>query len=176
MLFIDGTNRDIAVQWLNLSDKNKHHYSFAAYPANERSDRCIFYLDEIHTGGTDFRFLIEFKAAVTLGNGLTKDDFVQQTYHYVSKEIKDVVLKQLKDYGGTKQCLSQLLDEEQQRELEQELEEERSPPVTTCQPILHEEIKQLCDMHSSMMNLKQHPIVFRRLPNAFTGATFVNDC
>ncbi|CAF4319223.1 unnamed protein product, partial [Rotaria sordida] len=72
--------------------------------------------------------------------------------------------------------LSQLLDEEQQRELEQELEEERSPPVTTCQPILHEEIKQLCDMHSSMMNLKQHPIVFRRLPNAFTGATFVNDC
>ncbi|CAF4367181.1 unnamed protein product, partial [Rotaria sordida] len=82
----------------------------------------------------------------------------------------------LKDYGGTKQCLSQLLDEEHQRELEQELEEKRSPPVTTCQPILHEEIKQLYDMHSSMMNLKQHPIVFRHLPYAFTGTTFVNDC
>ncbi|CAF1065815.1 unnamed protein product [Rotaria sordida] len=171
MLFIDGTNRDIAVQWLNLSDKNKIDY--VAYFVFDSIVVCDY---EIHTGETDFRFLIEFKAAVTLGNGLTKDDFVQQTYHYVSKEIKDVVLKQLKDYGGTKQCLSQLLDEEHQRELEQELEEKRSPPVTTCQPILHEEIKQLYDMHSSMMNLKQHPIVFRHLPYAFTGTTFVNDC
>ncbi|CAF4833219.1 unnamed protein product, partial [Rotaria sp. Silwood1] len=55
--------------------------------------------------------------------------------------IKDATLKRLQDYSGTKQRLSQLLDEKQQRELEQELEEERPPPVTPCEPILHEEIK-----------------------------------
>ncbi|CAF5012112.1 unnamed protein product [Rotaria sp. Silwood1] len=56
-------------------------------------------------------------------------------------KIKDATLKRLQDYSGTKQRLSQLLDEKQQRELEQELEEERPPPVTPCEPILHEEIK-----------------------------------
>ncbi|CAF0875007.1 unnamed protein product [Rotaria sordida] len=95
-LFIDGTNKDIAIKWLKLSNKNNvdyavyfdsdsivvcdrllHHYSFVTSPANERLDRCIFYLDEIHTRGTDFKFPIGFKAAVTLGNGLTKDRFVQ---------------------------------------------------------------------------------------------------
>ncbi|CAF1260892.1 unnamed protein product [Rotaria sp. Silwood1] len=95
-LFIDGTNRDIAVKWLNLSNKNKidyaiyfdsdsivvcdreyHHYRFETSPASERLDRCVFYLDEIHTRGTDFKFPNGFQAAVTLGNGLTKDRFVQ---------------------------------------------------------------------------------------------------
>ncbi|CAF3595516.1 unnamed protein product [Rotaria sp. Silwood1] len=95
-LFIDGTNRDIAIKWLNLSDKNKidyvvyfdsdsivvydrqyHDYPFVTSPASERLDRCIFYLDEIHTRGTDLKFPRGFKAAVTLGNGLTKDRFVQ---------------------------------------------------------------------------------------------------
>ncbi|CAF5111548.1 unnamed protein product, partial [Rotaria sp. Silwood1] len=50
---------------------------------------------------------------------------------------KDATLKRLQDYSGTKQRLSQLLDEKQQRELE----EERPPPVTPCEPILHEEVK-----------------------------------
>ncbi|CAF3218262.1 unnamed protein product, partial [Rotaria socialis] len=95
-LFIDGTNREIAVKWLNLSNRNQidyvvyfdcdsivvgdrqsHHCPFVTSPASERLDRCIFYLDEIHTRGTDFKFLVGFKAAVTLGNGLTKDRFVQ---------------------------------------------------------------------------------------------------
>ncbi|CAF3125081.1 unnamed protein product [Rotaria sp. Silwood2] len=327
-LFIDGTNRDIAMKWLKLSDKNiidyavyfdsdsivvcdrqLNNYSFVTSPASERLDRCIFYLDEIHTRGTDFKFPIGFKAAVTLGNGLTKDRFVQacmrmrklghghsltfwgsyevhqqikklnpnindlsklidilrwvyentqqstwdglhhwasqslsyqrkvsafqrinwnddqqvftdewmkdlanecsepevieltkmygaskamqtlveihhnryeQTSHDIWKEMKDAVLERLEDYAGAKQRLSQLLDEEQQRELEQELEEERQlerpPPVKPCQPILHEEIKQLCDMQSIMMNLTQYPRVFRRLPYAFIGTTFANDC
>ena len=34
-------------------------------------------MDEIHTRGTDFKFPRGFRAAVTLGNGLTKDRFVQ---------------------------------------------------------------------------------------------------
>ncbi|CAF4143622.1 unnamed protein product, partial [Rotaria magnacalcarata] len=339
-LFIDGTNREIAIKWLNLSDRNQidyvvyfdcdsivvgdrqsHHCPFVASPASERLDRCIFYLDEIHTRGTDFKFPVGFKAAVTLGNGLTKDRFVQacmrmrklgnghsltlwsshevhqqiktlknnsliiehkrrkgdeliklidilrwvyentqqatwdglhhwaaqslnfqrkvsafqhidwndnqqvftnaimtdlskecceseiiklvsmygapkelQTLfeihhkryehthypHGLSKEIKDAVLKRLEDYGGTKQRLSQLLDEEQQRELEQELEEERQkefpPPVEPCEPILHEEITRLCDTHSDIMDLTQFPNVFRHLPYAFTGTTFLREC
>ncbi|CAF1340953.1 unnamed protein product [Rotaria sp. Silwood1] len=95
-LFIDRTNREIAIKWLNLSDKNKidyvvyfdndsivvcdrqyYHCPFIRSPASERLDYCIFYLDEIHTRGTDFKFPVGFKAAVTLGNSLTKDRFVQ---------------------------------------------------------------------------------------------------
>ena len=95
-LFVDGTNRQIAVKWLNLSDKIKidyavyfesdsifvcdrqyQHHAFLTSPASERPDRCVFYLDEIHTRGTDFKFPNEFRAAVTLGNGLTKDRLVQ---------------------------------------------------------------------------------------------------
>jgi hypothetical protein len=334
-LFIDGTNKDIAVKWLNLSDRTKidyavyfdsdsivvcdrqyHHHRFETSPASERLDHCVFYLDEIHTRGTDFKFPKGFRAAVTLGNGLTKDRFVQAcmrmrklgnghsltfwsshevhqqitglkknaspqnqaendsislidilrwvyentvqstwdglhhwaaqslsfqrkvaafrniqwndqqqvftdtmmielaqeclepeiielvrmygapkvlqtvfeihfaryqsiTYHF-STDIRDAVLKKLYDYGGTKQRLSQLLDEEQQRELEQELEEERQleppPPVTPCEPILHEEIKRLSDIHSNIMNLSQYPLVFQPLAYAFIGTTFFNEC
>ncbi|CAF1915257.1 unnamed protein product [Rotaria magnacalcarata] len=75
----------------------------------------------------------------------------EHTHHDLSKETKDAVLKRLRDYGGTKQRLSQLLDEEQKRELEQELEEERQlerpPSVEPCKPIMHKEIERLCDMH-----------------------------
>ncbi|CAF4711477.1 unnamed protein product, partial [Rotaria sp. Silwood2] len=103
----------------------------------------------------------------------------QHFTHHLDKQIQDVVLKRLKDYGGTQQRLSQLLDEEQQRELEQELEEERQlerpSPAIPCEPILHEEIKRLCDMHSDIMNLNQYPNVFRPLPYAFTDTTFFND-
>ncbi|CAF1315107.1 unnamed protein product [Rotaria sordida] len=95
-LFIDGTNHQIAEKWLNLLDKNKIDYAvyfefdeifvidrlhrchaFSTSPASERLDRCVFYLDEIHTRGTDLKFPNDFQAAVTLGNGLTKDRLVQ---------------------------------------------------------------------------------------------------
>ncbi|CAF4154410.1 unnamed protein product, partial [Rotaria sordida] len=95
-LFVDGTNRQIAVKWLDLSDKIKidyvvyfesdsifvcdrqyQHHAFLTSPASEHLDRCVFYLDEIHTRGTDFKFPHKFRAAVTLGNGLTKDRLVQ---------------------------------------------------------------------------------------------------
>ena len=95
-LLIDGTNREIALQWLQLTNKSHidyaiyfefdcllvcdrqgHHHSFLSSPASERLDRCVVYLDEAHTRGTDFKFPHGFRAAVTLGNGLTKDRFVQ---------------------------------------------------------------------------------------------------
>ena len=95
-MFVDGTNREIAMNWLKLSDKDKvdyaiyfqfdlivvcdrqfQHNSFFTSPASERLDRCVIYFDEVHTRGTDFKFPRGFLAAVTLGNGLTKDRFVQ---------------------------------------------------------------------------------------------------
>jgi hypothetical protein len=345
-LFIDGTNREIAVNWLKLSDKAKidyviyfefdsivvcdrqfHHHSFLTSPASERLDRCVFYLDEVHTRGTDFNFPNGFKAAVTLGNGLTKDRFVQASmrmrklgqghslifwssdevyrqivllkkcllhqnpqidmdnhsdsfqlkdilrwvyentqeatwdglYHWAlqslsfqrkvnafqnihwtnhqqiytdqmmeelaekclepeiielkrmygvprvlqtiseiytilyqqsniltSEQIHNAVLKRMYAYGGSKQRLSQVLDEEQQRELEQELaqeqqreqehEQKRPRSIHPCQPILHDEIKRLCNLDDFMLNLSALPLVFRPLSYAFIDSTFFEVC
>ncbi|CAF1396340.1 unnamed protein product [Adineta ricciae] len=95
-LFVNGSNRQIAIQWLEKSnlaeidyavyfqsdslyvcDRQNQHHSFANSPASERLERCVFYLDEVHTRGTDFKFPKGFRAVVTLGNGSTKDRFVQ---------------------------------------------------------------------------------------------------
>ena len=95
-LFDDKTNQAIAIEWLNISDVCKIDYAiylesdsiiacdrqlhkcpFQTSPAIERLDRCVVYLDEIHTRGTDFKFPTPFRAAVTLGSGLTKDRLVQ---------------------------------------------------------------------------------------------------
>ncbi|CAF1324840.1 unnamed protein product [Adineta steineri] len=331
-LFVDGSNRDIAVKWLMLSNKDNidyavyfdsdaivvcdrqfHHHRFETSPASERLDHCVFYLDEIHTRGTDFKFPNGFRAAVTLGNDLTKDRFVQACMRmrklgnghaltfWSSKEVhqqiitlkdqswkekhdtvtvKDIllwvyqntvhstweglhhwaaqslsfqrkvkafgkinwrneqqeftstimkelateclepevtelkhmygarkklctiddiylvryqqfdydlsikiyhaVLERLINYGGTKQRLTQLLDDEQQRELEHELEEERQfarpSPTKPCNPILHKEIKQLCNTHDNILKLDQLRNVFQPLPYTFTNTTFSIDC
>ncbi|KAJ6646166.1 hypothetical protein Bhyg_01377, partial [Pseudolycoriella hygida] len=42
-----------------------------------RMDRCIVYLDEIHTRGTDLKFPIDWKACVTLSREITRDKTVQ---------------------------------------------------------------------------------------------------
>ena len=332
-VFIDGSNEEIARIWLDLSDQAKIDYAvyfnsdsivvcdrqlrvhpFVTSPASERLDHCIFYLDEIHTRGTDFKFPSGFRAVLTLGNGLTKDRFVQAAMrmrklgighsltfcsshevhqqilalkrqpsegnlqhqinvvdilrwvyentqqatwdgfhhwaaqslsfqrklsafrniqwkneqqvltdtmmiemaaecleseiidlrdmygsskvlrtvfeihsvryqhidYHLSAEIRDTVLRRLRDFGGTKQRLSQLLDEEQQRELEQELEEERQlarpGPAEPCAPVLHDEIKRLCNTQNEAMNLTQLPNVFRGLAYAFIGTTLFPDC
>jgi hypothetical protein len=53
---------------------------------------------------------------------------------------------------------------------------ERPAAVSPCQPILHNEIKRLCDTRGDMLNLTQLTKVFRPLVYAFTGTTFLNDC
>ncbi|CAF1073549.1 unnamed protein product, partial [Rotaria magnacalcarata] len=337
-LFIDGSNRQIATKWLDLSniniidyvvyfemdaifvcDRQYQHHAFSTSPASERLDRCLFYLDEIHTRGTDFKFPNEFRAAVTLGNGLTKDRLVQacmrmrklgkhhwlsfwsssEVHHQIqtlkktsalykekgngndhisltdilrwvyentqqatwdglhhwatqslsfqqkisafrnfdwnnyqqiltnimmenlakasleaeildlktmyghkktfqtvyeiysaryqysntgySTEIHEAVSKRLLDYGGAKTLLTQLLDEEQQRELEreQEAEEERQQirPIAAvpCEPILHHEIMNLCEMHDPILNLSRLPNVFCPITDAFIGTTFYRE-
>ncbi|CAF1598266.1 unnamed protein product [Adineta ricciae] len=336
-LFIDGSNKEIATKWLALSDRNRidyavyfksdsifvcdrqdHEHRFETSPASERLDHCIFYLDDVHTRGTDFKFPKGFRAAVTLGNGLTKDRFVQACmrmrklgsghsltfwsshevhqqilnlkkkisvenreevnnndpmgvmdilcwvyentqqatwdglHHWASqsisfqrkisafepihwndnqqvftnemmkelaekclepeiiellrmygspkelrtvfemyslryadvgdassRQIQQAVLRQLKKYGGKKRRLAQLLDEEQQRELEQELEEERQlqrpPAVQPCQPILHDEIKKLCEVNENV-DIVSSRDVFQHLNYAFTNTTLFKIC
>lgn len=46
-------------------------------PFAKQLDRCLVYLDEAHTRGTDLRLPRNYRAAVTLGNSLTKDRLVQ---------------------------------------------------------------------------------------------------
>jgi hypothetical protein len=104
----------------------------------------------------------------------------QSPNHLLPIEMHSAVLKRLRDYGGKKTRLSQLLDEEQQRELEQELEEERhfasASSVEPCEPKLHNRILRLCDTNGDMMDLSKLPSIFQPLVYAFTGTTFYNDC
>ncbi|CAF1422022.1 unnamed protein product [Rotaria sp. Silwood1] len=78
-LFIDGTNRDIAVKWLNQSDKNKIDYIvYFDFDSIIACDRQLhLYALVTFPARTDFKFPMGFKVAITLGNGLTKDRFVQ---------------------------------------------------------------------------------------------------
>ncbi|KAK0456871.1 hypothetical protein EV421DRAFT_1755305 [Armillaria borealis] len=46
-------------------------------PFKYQLDKCVVYLDEAHTRGTDLKLPIHFRAAVTLGANVTKDRLVQ---------------------------------------------------------------------------------------------------
>ncbi|KAF8550398.1 hypothetical protein OG21DRAFT_1514065 [Imleria badia] len=46
-------------------------------PLVQQLDRCIAYLDDVHTRGTDIKFPRGFRAAVTLGAKVTKDRLAQ---------------------------------------------------------------------------------------------------
>src|SRR5690606_31984791 len=46
-------------------------------PFSNQLDKCLVYLDEVHTRGVDLRLPTTYRAAVTLGPSLTKDRLVQ---------------------------------------------------------------------------------------------------
>jgi hypothetical protein len=46
-------------------------------PFNRQLDKCVVYLDDVHTRGTDLKFPRGTRAAVTLGPKVTKDRVVQ---------------------------------------------------------------------------------------------------
>jgi hypothetical protein len=50
---------------------------FISSPFNRQLEKCIVYLDEAHTRGTDLKLPQGIRAAVTLGPKLTKDRLVQ---------------------------------------------------------------------------------------------------
>ena len=92
---LELTNRELAAAWLKLEPDAK-----AAIYFNEddelsvltqegttqlllessfawRLDECVVYLDDAHTRGTDIKFPLDFRAAVTLGPKVTKDRLTQ---------------------------------------------------------------------------------------------------
>jgi hypothetical protein len=50
---------------------------FISSPFNKQLERCLVYLDDAHTRGTDLKFPQGTRAAVTLGQNVTKDRLVQ---------------------------------------------------------------------------------------------------
>ena len=50
---------------------------FVSSPFNRQLDKCVVYLDEAHTRGTDLKLPKGMRAAVTLGPKVTKDRLVQ---------------------------------------------------------------------------------------------------
>jgi len=52
---------------------------FISSPFNRQLEKCVVYLDDTHTRGTDLKFPKGTRAAVTLGPKVTKDRLVQGT-------------------------------------------------------------------------------------------------
>lgn len=50
---------------------------FISSPYRQQLDKCIVYLDDVHTRGTDLKLPRNTRAAVTLGAKVTKDRLVQ---------------------------------------------------------------------------------------------------
>ena len=88
-------NEDLVRHWLNLKPQipagiffdNLDHLTvltqdgtvepFTSSPFNRQLDKCIVYLDDDHTRGTDLKLPRETRAAVTLGPKVTKDRLLQ---------------------------------------------------------------------------------------------------
>ena len=73
-VFFDDTNEILVI------DRDGSIETLATSPFAATLDRCVVYLDEVHTRGTDLRLPENFRAAVTLAVGLTKDRLVQGTF------------------------------------------------------------------------------------------------
>ncbi|KAF9769930.1 hypothetical protein IL306_012577 [Fusarium sp. DS 682] len=95
---VDLTNQEFSMQWLALHQNDDHTQAvvfvndndetiiidhsgkvedFQTSPFSNQLDRCLVFLDEAHTRGTDLKLPANYRAVVTLGAGLTKDRLVQ---------------------------------------------------------------------------------------------------
>ena len=92
---LDFSNRQVAEAWLDISrdtsgaiyfnendelmvlTRNGVSQPMLSSPLCRQLDRCVVYLDHAHTRGTDIKFPIGSRAAVTLGPKVTKDALVQ---------------------------------------------------------------------------------------------------
>ncbi|KAI6002350.1 hypothetical protein EDC04DRAFT_3147123 [Pisolithus marmoratus] len=62
---------------LTVLSREETTQSLLESPYASRLDECVVYLDDAHTRGTDIKFPIDFRAAVTLGPKVTKDRLTQ---------------------------------------------------------------------------------------------------
>ncbi|KAJ7521861.1 hypothetical protein O6H91_19G071900 [Diphasiastrum complanatum] len=97
-LMIELSNRDVATKWLGMLcdgstieaaiyfdgdnqimavDRDGRTAPLPLSPYQRQMDRCVVYLDDVHTRGTDLKIPYGSHACVTLGRGITKDCLVQ---------------------------------------------------------------------------------------------------
>ncbi|KAK2793814.1 hypothetical protein FQN51_001032 [Onygenales sp. PD_10] len=62
---------------LYVLTRDGHKETFVVSPYAMQTEKCLVYLDEVHTRGTDLSLPDHYRAAVTLGPNLTKDRLVQ---------------------------------------------------------------------------------------------------
>ncbi|CAO2650553.1 Nn.00g018450.m01.CDS01 [Neocucurbitaria sp. VM-36] len=93
---LEQDNRQVAETWLKMSDDKRiqaavffedeelsvldragRTESLQISPFLKHLDLCVVFLDEAHTRGTDLKLPRNYRAAVTLGAGLTKDRLMQ---------------------------------------------------------------------------------------------------
>ena len=102
---LDTTNRDFVKAWMETASdvdagvffdeddnvmvltRDLKLETLAVSSFQNRMDRCVVYLDEVHTRGTDLKIPAKARAAVTLGPRLTKDRLVQGRLHRPSTSI-----------------------------------------------------------------------------------------
>ncbi|KAK4155980.1 hypothetical protein C8A00DRAFT_41452 [Chaetomidium leptoderma] len=71
VIFVDDQDE------LSVLTRNGMVESFLTSPFATQTDRCLVFLDQAHTRGTDLKLPDSYRAAVTLGPGVTKDTLVQ---------------------------------------------------------------------------------------------------
>lgn len=96
-LMLELNNKQVAEEWLNLTrdhlydaaiyfdskdilqtiDRNGTIAEFDCSVYRENLKRCLVYLDDTHTRGTDLKFPSNWKACVTLSGEITRDKTVQ---------------------------------------------------------------------------------------------------
>lgn len=122
-LMIHLNNKEVALKWLELREdmeaaifftenhdvmvinrkKDETLFELSAY--RRHLEKCLIYLDDSHTRGTDFKIPIGTIGAVTLGKGVTKDRLTQacmrlrmlgkghSVFFYSSQEVQNQIRK-----------------------------------------------------------------------------------
>ncbi|XP_031636747.1 uncharacterized protein LOC116349465 [Contarinia nasturtii] len=96
-LMLELNNKQVAIEWLKLVsdpvyeaaiyfdekdvlqtiDRNAVVTELDCSVYRDNLDRCLVYLDDSHTRGTDLKFPLDWKACVTLSGDITRDKTVQ---------------------------------------------------------------------------------------------------
>lgn len=96
-LMLELTNEQVATKWLKMTpdvnydvavyfdsrdvlqtiDRSGNVTEFDCSVYRENLTRCLVYLDDAHTRGTDLKFPLSWKACVTLSGDITRDKTVQ---------------------------------------------------------------------------------------------------
>jgi hypothetical protein len=105
---VDLTNLQVAGKWLEILHEESQDVEAAVFcdekhqivvldsdgkvqnlrlsPFAKKLEKCVVFLDEAHSRGTDLRLPPTYRAAITLGCRLTKDKLAQGTWSSTIKE------------------------------------------------------------------------------------------